>query len=288
VQPLPPASGRSGRLVLVTAALVVLLAVVAFAARSGFGHGGRAQPNHTYVSYAFTLFLILFVLMIPVTIYAWIMRAREQAPDRNTNLFRRGVVIILFVTVFSLLVWVRHWVHIHFFGGHHGVKAPQHGHHAPGKPPHGKVPAQSSPTFEWTVFWVAVGIGVLATAGLLVLRQRLKPTEDTTGPSPGEELAAAIEGAIDDLDREPDPRRAVIAAYARMERELGRHGLPRQPSETAIEYLRRVLLDLSANGAAVERLTALFEAAKFSPHPVTEAMRSEAIAALSEIKEGLA
>jgi uncharacterized protein DUF4129 len=150
------------------------------------------------------------------------------------------------------------------------------------------VPPQSSPTFEWTVFWVAVGIGVLATAGLLVLRQRLKPTEDTSGPSPAEELAAAIEGAIDDLDREPDPRRAVIAAYARMERELGRHGLPRRPSETAIEYLRRVLLDLSANGAAVERLTALFESAKFSPHPVTEAMRSEAISALSEIKDGLA
>ena len=178
MQPLPPAPGRSGRLLLVTAALVVLLAVVAFASRSGFGHGGHAQPNHTYISYAFTLFLILFVLMIPVAIYAWILRAREEAPGRNVNLFRRGVGILLFVTVFSILVWVRHWFHIHFFTGHHGVKAPHGRHHAPGKLPHHKVPSESSPTFEWTVFWVAVGIGVVATAALLVLRNRLKPTED--------------------------------------------------------------------------------------------------------------
>ena len=288
MQPLPPASGRSGRLLLVTAALVVLLAVVAFASRSGFGHGGHARADHTYISYAFTLFLILFVLMIPVTIYAWIMRAREEAPGRNVNLFRRGVGIVLFVAIFSILVWVRHWFHIHFFTGqHHHVPKAHPGQHAHGKPAHGAA-KQSSPTFEWTVFWVAVGVGVVATAGLLVLRRRLKPTHDTTGPSPAEELAATIEGAIDDLEREPDPRLAVIAAYARMERELGRHGLARRPSETAIEYLRRVLLDLSASGAAVGRLTTLFEAAKFSSHPVTEAMRTEAIEALSEIKDGLA
>ena len=72
--------------------------------------------------------------------------------------------------------------------------------------------------------------------------------------------------AIDDLEAEPDARRAVIAAYARMEGVLARHGLRRKPSETPLEYLRRILLGLTARADAVRRLTSLFEQAKFSRH----------------------
>ncbi len=40
-----------------------------------------------------------------------------------------------------------------------------------------------------------------------------------------DDLATTIGIAIDDLEAEPDARRAVIAAYARMEATLARHGL---------------------------------------------------------------
>ena len=70
-------------------------------------------------------------------------------------------------------------------------------------------------------------------------------------PTVSEDLAATIGDAIDDLEAEPDARRAVIAAYARMEAVLGRNGLRRAPSETPLEYLRRILLGLTSRGDAV-------------------------------------
>ena len=87
-------------------------------------------------------------------------------------------------------------------------------------------------------------------------------------PTVSENVAAGITDAIDDLEAEPDARRAVIAAYARMEGVLGRNGFLRVPSETAIEYLRRVLLGLTSRGDAVTQLTALFEQAKFSQNEI--------------------
>ena len=74
-------------------------------------------------------------------------------------------------------------------------------------------------------------------------------------------------------------------SYARMERGLGMLGTERIPSETPFEYLARVLERLSVSEEAAQRLTDLFERAKFSPAPVDEAMKAEAVAALEAIKE---
>ncbi len=103
----------------------------------------------------------------------------------------------------------------------------------------------------------------------------------------GADLASSIGDAIDDLEAEPDARRAVIAAYARMESVLARHGLRRRASETPVEYLRRILLGLTARADAVVRLTDLFELAKFSRHDITASMKGEAIGALLEIRDDL-
>jgi Domain of unknown function (DUF4129) len=101
------------------------------------------------------------------------------------------------------------------------------------------------------------------------------------------DVAASISDAIDDLEAEPDARRAVIAAYARMEGALARHGIPRKPSETPFEYLRRVLLDLRAPADAVQRLTGAFERAKFSRHEIDTGVKRTAIDALVEVRDGL-
>jgi len=58
MQPLPHASSRFTRLTLVALALFVLLAVVAFASRSGFGGSSDARPSPAYVSWAFSIFLV--------------------------------------------------------------------------------------------------------------------------------------------------------------------------------------------------------------------------------------
>jgi hypothetical protein len=79
----------------------------------------------------------------------------------------------------------------------------------------------------------------------------------------------------------------VIAAYARMERALAAHGLPREPSEAPHEYLARVLAELDASAGSVRHLTVLFERAKFSPHLIDLAMKEEAIEALVRLRDEL-
>jgi hypothetical protein len=129
-----------------------------------------------------------------------------------------------------------------------------------------------------------------AVAAFVIARRRRKQRVKAVREAPEVrvELAQAISDAIDDLEAEPDARKAVIAAYARMEGVLARHGLPRRPSETPFEYLARVLTDLRARSESVSRLTSLFERAKFSRHAIDLRMKNEAIAALGAIRDDLA
>ncbi len=94
--------------------------------------------------------------------------------------------------------------------------------------------------------------------------------------------------AIDDLEAEPDARRAVIAAYARMEGVLG---APRPPPPRRARR-RSSTCGASCSGSppradAVKRLTSLFEQAKFSRHEIDSAMKQDAIGALREIRDDL-
>jgi hypothetical protein len=100
-------------------------------------------------------------------------------------------------------------------------------------------------------------------------------------------LGDVVDDAIAALRAERDPRRAVIAAYARMEQALAHHGLPRRPTEAPLEYLTRALRRLDAGRAAVARLTDLFGWAMFSTHACEQAMQDEAIDALVAVRDDL-
>jgi hypothetical protein len=143
---------------------------------------------------------------------------------------------------------------------------------------------------------VLLVLALLAGAGVvlaLVLRKR-KPALPLTSiapePAPKPESIARrvyslLGDTLEDLRREPDSRKAVIAAYARMELGLGALGIDQRRSETPFEYLARVLQAVSVSGPAARRLTDLFERAKFSPAAVAPDMKGAAIDALSAIRE---
>jgi hypothetical protein len=138
--------------------------------------------------------------------------------------------------------------------------------------------------------WVrgaAFGAGALIGIVALFLIYR-NPSRPAARDHDEEALDHAIAAGVQGLESEPDPRRAVIKAYAGMEHALAKDGLPRNPSETPVEYLRRALERLSASSAATTRLTALFEQAKFSTHAIDEPMRREALAALGDLRAELA
>ena len=79
----------------------------------------------------------------------------------------------------------------------------------------------------------------------------------------------------------------MIAAYARMERALAAHGLPRTPSEAPLEYLVRIAPGLGDSRRLVFELTHLYEQARFSADVVDRGMKRDAIETLAALREKL-
>jgi hypothetical protein len=143
--------------------------------------------------------------------------------------------------------------------------------------------------------WVVGGVGtclvLLVTAAWVVRRRRTDlPVYDLSVDeleSPRRELHELIGNSIEEIEREPDPRRAVIRAYAGMESTLARHALGRRPFEAPGEYLSRAFATMRLSRHPGERLTELFERARFSEHAIGPTMKRESIAALSELSNEL-
>jgi len=90
-----------------------------------------------------------------------------------------------------------------------------------------------------------------------------------------------------DLRAEPDARVAIIRAYGRFERALAAARAPRAAWQTPAEFMRTTLARLPVPAAPVRRLTALFEVARFSTHPLGAEARDAACDSLDEIGTAL-
>jgi len=138
------------------------------------------------------------------------------------------------------------------------------------------------PWLPWTLLAIT---GIVLAAGVVVLwlwRQRT-----ATEPPETSAARAAVQAAIGALDTETDPRRAVIAAYGAMQRELGEHGVARSPAEAPREYLQRTLTASRATEREARTLTGLFEEARYSTHPIPERLREAALSALRSLQRRL-
>jgi hypothetical protein len=274
----------------VAAALLLggLLAVVALAARGRHpgGHGTlhqREVPSWV-ANDLLTIVVITYVLGTIVLIVAFALLRDKWSPPKER--WRRRLVGLLLL--FAALAFVAYRAEHNLRNG--GGRAHQSPPARTGTGratvptlpnlPHARRPA----SFDW-VLAGAIGGGLLLTALVVFARRRREAEEE--GETVGEELATVVSDTIDDLRGEADPRRAVIAAYARMERVLAQHGKPRHPSEAPFEYLARILLQLRVRAAAVSDLTELFERAKFSTHEIDQGMKERAIAALLSVRDDL-
>ena len=261
------------------------LVLVALTARSykPFGDDetvGRRAPSSTFIDGAFTVVAVLTIVSLLIVIWIWLYVRPPPGRGRATSgLSSLVVFLIVIVTVVGIRGMFGYERRPGEFEG--GDPAFPPGQVQPGQP----VPQAEeihSPQIVWPL---AIGLAALIAVVVVVLvvldRRRSRPAERT--PEEVERLVRALDEAIEDLRREPDPRRAVVAAYARMEQALSFHGLPRRPSEAPYEYLARVGRELDAE-EPVAALTDLFEEAKFSEHSVDEAMRGRAIDALVSVR----
>lgn len=273
------------RLVLPAVGVLVLVAVVAVAA-TGSTPGGSTRtqrPGNAFLDTVFSLWLVALAIGAGLLVYGLTQRrviAEHRAASRAR---RRGITFLLVLGGLAVAAFLR-IVHqpLHPLHGGSDGSAGQAG----GATSRAGTIRDYHAQFAWIPVLVIVG---LAAVGVLAwtLAARRRAQADVVRKSVREALGDVIEEAIDDLRAELDPRRAVIACYARLERALAAAGFPRRLAETQEEHLGRILGQLDIETGSIRRLTDLFTRAKYSQHEVDTRMKDDAIAALVEVRDEL-
>ena len=153
-----------------------------------------------------------------------------------------------------------------------------------------EVSVVSLPWLGWLLGLVALlaGLAALAVALLLLFAERIaRWWERRDRGEAAEPLGEAVQDGLDDLAGEPDARTAIIKCYRRFERVAARASVARAPWQTPEEFMREALRRLVLPHPAVDRLTRLFELARFSRHALGSPERDTARACLEEIKSAL-
>jgi hypothetical protein len=276
------------RLVPLALLVTLLLAVVAIAARGhplgSRGGSGGALP-FSFWDYIYTSIVIVVVPLFVAGLFAaaFIRRAGGKQKRKTWQSLLRALVFYLLLLGLELLV-IRH-LHLH-------PRRPEESDQiAPDllKPGHSRAHHSGGGTNALSFRWdeLAIVLGLLLVIAAIVAVRFARPDRRGSRRIAPEALAAALDESLDDLRTDPDLRRAIIAAYARMEAALGAAGIGRHPAEAPFEYLERALLSLDTSAEAVRKLTDLFEWARFSHHEPEPSMRDDAVDALSAVRDEL-
>jgi multisubunit Na+/H+ antiporter MnhB subunit len=151
-------------------------------------------------------------------------------------------------------------------------------------------PPTSIPSLELAIaaLLLLLALAVFAVMVLVAMADRLEKwwtqRDGAARPLAIPETLALIQA---DLRAEPDARVAIIRAYGRFERALAAARAPRAAWQTPAEFMRTTLARLPVPAVPVRRLTALFEVARFSIHPLGPEARDAACDSLDEIGTAL-
>ena len=295
-------------------AVIALMVVAAWALRGYIPGGERVAEREKPPSNPAALAVVVVMLSAAVAIigFAIIVRMRDRRPRRAPAALPRGTgavgrptwrfTLIVFGMVIGCLLLV---VLMTRLGGptEQPASAPPAvpDNSAPGPaatdplPP----PSESEPESETNVVGYLVPpmlvLMVLVVVGTAVASRRRgsgevqypvdNDADEHPTPTAGVSLARAAEvglAEIGDLTREP--REAIIACYAAMERELTRvPGAVPQDCDTPSEVLARAVDNRALRADSATELVELFEEARFSPHVMTEVHRDAAVRVLERV-----
>lgn len=297
-------------------ALAALLFVAAVTLRGylpGAERAARETPTDNPA--ALVVVVVLLLASVGVVTVAVVMRARNRTAARAGAASRpdwlrgdvgrpswRGV-LIAFVVV---LTWLVAAMLLSRLGGGDATNAPTF---VPGDTPASTAPTPSPTPGQPTppaaqqdsnllgyfyagtvIFLVVLVVGTIVTSRRSVRSGAAGPLPagQPTAHQPGtgsESLLRAAEvglAEVEDLSREP--RKAIIACYAAMERELALvPGAAPQDFDTASEVLARAVDQRVLGPGSAIQLVDLFDEARFSPHVMNEGHRETAVEVLQQV-----
>lgn len=302
------------------AIVVIVLVMLVAAALRGYVPGaerpaarGRpgADPAALYVVVVLLALSVLILVMAIVTR----LRDRRTRPAAAAWTARDSVaggrppwrVALIALTV--LIAWLATVALLARITGHDAADRPDSNDTATAEPASsstatdGKAPPPDPPVpprdegsdvFDRLAIPMVV-LMVVAVAGVVVTTRRKRPdveAPEVAAPTPvppvsraAESLARAAElGLAEIADHSREPRQAIIACYAAMERELMRvPGAAPQDFDTPREVLARAVDRNALRADSATRLVELFEEARFSPHVMDEGHRDDAVDVLHRV-----
>ena len=282
---------RAWRSVLAIGGLMALLALVAVAAAGHAPSAGASRPSapapRLLQDYIATLALLIMPLGLILIVWAALMaRVYKDVPLKTPTAYPIRRVPRPYIQIAILIAIIALALRFHPFdrsdqGAGSSTPPP-----AATEPTNDDKADQYEPRFRWLPM-IVVGSLIMGIGGAMAVMAVRRQREVLAERPIRETLAEVLDETLDDLRNEPDPRKAVIGAYANMERTLAARGVPRHESEAPVEYLKRILEVVSASGHSVRRLTRLFSRARYSPHEIDAGMKEEAIDALTGLRAEL-
>ena len=212
-------------------AAVALLGLVAVGALRGPLGSGQGRPHYPADLVDSLLLLLLLAMLAAGVLAMWTLW-----PDRHLLRQRRrrgGSFSLILPMAAVLALWLLRDVL--------GLGSNQDDPTASTLAPPSTVEGPASPAQSGVVPLIVAGAALATMVGLVVAQLVAERRRRRPPSTPAERLVELLDDTLDDLEGEPDPRRAVIAAWARMERGLAAAGLPRHPAEAPFEYASRVL-----------------------------------------------
>lgn len=299
--PMPGIDKATGRVV----AVIVLVVVVAAALRGylpGVQEASQRQPPRSSGSLAYVVVLLgISLAILGASVIARLRDPRKSAvsagpPERRfSGAGGRPGWRVLLIGAAVLVAWLLLvWLLTRLIAPHEMVPPP-----SPAKsgapPPSGDTATPAGPREDGgdgdvlgyllastVTLFVLLVVGIVATVrsrrrtvpGVIAETTRLAAPTETS-----ESLVRAAEvglAEIGNLSR--DPREAIIACYAAMERELAYvPGVAPQDFDTPAEVLARAVEHHALHADNAAQLVNLFEEARFSSHVMNEGHREIAV-----------
>jgi hypothetical protein len=298
-------------------AVIVLLIVIAASLRGylpGVERAARKSPPDSGSSLVYVMAMLsVSVIILAVAIIVRLRDPRNAAPsagglpERFSDGRGRPAWQVLVIGAAVLVAWLLTvWLLSQFIVLHVASQTPTAPASSAPTPGNSARPPSSPPDVGGDrdmlryLIATAVALLVLAVAGAVVAARRRRvgealivAAEPTPPPSmpmgTSESLVRAAEIGLAEIgDRSREPREAIIACYAAMERELAHvPGAVPQDFDTPTEVLARAVENHALHVDNASELVNLFEEARFSPHVMSEAHRMSALRVLQLVLEEL-